>query len=139
MYSQPVSSNHGRLEEFQPTLFWTSKTHYLHNKNLVSTRRRQSYSNDSKRRHWAQTSWSVRRNLYVCGFLAITEVNIIRSYHNNSQIYKKRLPYRTVRLQNANTGRIYSNTFLAHDNKLDQGKKKLLLFLSRHDKQTNYY
>ena len=32
-----VSSNHGRLEEFQPTLFWTLKTHYLHNINLVST------------------------------------------------------------------------------------------------------
>ena len=32
-----VSSNHGRLEEFQPTLFWASNTSYFHNVNLVST------------------------------------------------------------------------------------------------------
>ena len=32
-----VSLNHGRLGEFQPTLFRKSKTHYLHNVNPVST------------------------------------------------------------------------------------------------------
>ena len=35
--SPTVSLNHDRLEEFKPTLFWTSKMHYLHNVNLVST------------------------------------------------------------------------------------------------------